>query len=499
MRRHSFPLLMWLFLLAAGSSEAAEALSGSRPNILVIMPDDMSFGAISAYGGGMKTPSMDDLHKRGVRFTSFHVSPTCSPTRAALLTGRHEFYSGVTHTIVLRDRMNPKRRTVAQALGDAGYATGIFGKWHLGDEKAYRPDARGFDEVYIHGAGGIGQRMPTSSDFPGNSYITPFLYHNGTIVKTEGYCTDLFFAQAMRWISQKKTEGKPFFAFIPTNVTHNPQIPPPGTPKDVKGPVARQAVLANLDQNIGRLMEFLSKEKLLERTLVVFLTDNGASSGNLRLRGGKATVYEGGIRVPCFFYWKGRIEGGRDCGRLAGHIDLFATFVDLAGGKDPVPGGKVWDGRSLVPLLADPKADWAKRYFTSHRGRWPRPEGQQHTDCAIQDERFKLVANSALYDLTADLQESKDVAADHPDVVARLRKVYDEWWTDVQPHLVNENAAQRGVEYRAWYDLFREQFGEGAFQEALKRVQPRPKKPPRDLDQRKKDREKRRRARSIAT
>src|SRR4051794_13068011 len=167
------------------------AADAPRPNILIILIDDQGFGDMSCHGNPvLKTPNIDRLHDQGVRFSNFHVSPTCAPTRCALMTGRHEFRSGVTHTITERERMSLKATTIAQVLKSSGYATGIFGKWHLGDDDAYQPGQRGFDEVYIHGAGGIGQSYAGScGDAPGNMYFDPAIRHNGQFEKTHGYCT----------------------------------------------------------------------------------------------------------------------------------------------------------------------------------------------------------------------------------------------------------------------------------------------------------------------
>ena len=180
----------------------ASSLSASRPNIIFVLTDDQGYGDLSCHGNPiLKTPNLDRLHDEGVRLVNFYVSPTCAPTRSALMTGRHEFRNGVTHTIFERERLTLAATTVAQVLKGAGYATGIFGKWHLGDQAEYRPDRRGFDETFIHGAGGIGQTYPGScGDAPGNNYFNPAILHNGRFVKTEGYCTDVFFRQALRWI-----------------------------------------------------------------------------------------------------------------------------------------------------------------------------------------------------------------------------------------------------------------------------------------------------------
>src|SRR6187549_2517166 len=186
-------LLPAVALLLAGAVQAADL--SKRPNIIFLLTDDQGYGDLSCHGNPvLKTPNLDRLHAEGVRFTDFHVSPTCSPTRSALMTGRHEFKNGVTHTVLERERLTLQATTLAQVLKSAGYTTGIFGKWHLGDEEAYRPERRGFDEVYIHGGGGIGQTFPgTCGDAPDNTNINPAILHNGRFERTHGYCTDLFF------------------------------------------------------------------------------------------------------------------------------------------------------------------------------------------------------------------------------------------------------------------------------------------------------------------
>ena len=209
MRDRRFRLILAGLFLASGtgfSGTAGDGLAGRRPNIILILTDDQGYGDFSCHGNPvLKTPNLDRLHAEGRRFTDFMVSPTCSPTRTALLTGRHEFKSGVTHTIYERERLSPRATTLAQLLKGSGYRTGIFGKWHLGDERAYWPDRRGFDEMFIHGAGGIGQTYPGScGDAPGNRYFGPAILHNGRFVRTAGYCTDVFFRQAMEWMNQVK-------------------------------------------------------------------------------------------------------------------------------------------------------------------------------------------------------------------------------------------------------------------------------------------------------
>ncbi|MGZ8940335.1 MAG: arylsulfatase, partial [Limisphaerales bacterium] len=340
-----------------GSSETK--LQGSRPNIVFIITDDQGYGEIGAHGNPLlKTPNLDRLHRESVRFTQFHVSPTCAPTRAALLTGKHEFRSGVTHTIFERERLSLKARTLAERLQAAKYRTGIFGKWHLGDEDDYLPRRRGFDESFIHGAGGIGQTYPGScGDAPNNSYFDPWIWHNDRFVKTQGYCTDVFFEKAADWIEERAAKKERFFAWISPNVPHDPFISPGAeweAPYKNAGlstnAVRYYSMIAHLDAAVGKLLERLDRLGVTEETLVVFMTDNGHSVGdvfNAGMRGRKGGPYEGGTRVPSFWRWPARLPSGVDCDALTAHVDFLPTVLHLAGER--APSGI--DGRSLVPLL----------------------------------------------------------------------------------------------------------------------------------------------------
>ncbi len=210
-----------------------DALQGSRPNIILVMTDDQGMGDLSCLGNKvLQTPNLDRFYELSTRFTDFHVSPTCAPTRSSIMSGRHEFRNGVTHTIKERERMALSTTAFPQLLRQAGYATGIFGKWHLGDEDEYQPYNRGFSEVFIHGAGGIGQAYQGScADFPPNRerdglYFDNVILHNDTLVQTEGFCTDVFFQAALGWIRQQQQAHTPFFAYISTNAPHGPMIAP---------------------------------------------------------------------------------------------------------------------------------------------------------------------------------------------------------------------------------------------------------------------------------
>jgi arylsulfatase len=461
--------------VVAPATARADKLAGRKPNIILIVTDDQGYGDLSCHGNPiLKTPNIDKLHARSVRFADFHVSPTCAPTRAALMTGRHEFRGGVTHTINERERLSQRAFTLAQLLKLAGYFTGIFGKWHLGDEAAYQPDRRGFDEVFIHGGGGIGQAYPgtTCGDAPGNTYNNPTILHNRTFEKTTGYCTDVFFDPALKWIDGRRKEKAPFFAYIATNAPHAPLVCPPDYERkyadQVKPNVAKFfGMIANIDDNVGKLLAKLHEWGMDEDTVVIFMTDNGGTAGvqvfNAGMRGGKVTPYQGGTRVPFFFSWPRHVKGGVDVPRLAAHVDVFPTFAELACVK--VPANLKVDGRSLVPLLEDPQADWPDRFLFTHVGRWDKGKAaeSQYALCAVRNSRFRLVNGTKqgekweLHDIRSDPGEKVNVIERFPDEFRQMKAAYDRWWQKVQPDLVNENVP--GPREMPFHVLYRQQFG----------------------------------------
>ena len=362
--------------------------------------------------------------------------------------------------------------TFPQLLREAGYATGIFGKWHLGDEDAYQPYNRGFDEVFIHGAGGIGQSYEGScADFPPNQekeglYFDNVILHNDTIVQTEGFCTDVFFQAALGWVQRRHETGEPFFAYIAPNAPHGPMIAPEkykrrfldmGWDEDTAG---RYGMVENIDDNFGLLMRKLDEWDLWDNTLVIFMTDNGQASLRGSLNGeptrvhtagfktGKGTPYEGGTHVPAFWRWNGKLGEGVDIPALAAHIDLYPTLCELAGVQIPDGVQKI-DGRSLLPLLEDPRAAWPDRQLFVHVGRWEKgedPNESKYAKSAVRTQRWRLVNNRELYDIAADPYEKTDVAGKHPEVVADLREAYDRWWDETMPLMVNEDAPYSPVQ-----------------------------------------------------
>ncbi|MEM6917082.1 MAG: arylsulfatase [Verrucomicrobiota bacterium] len=457
-------LVLFLFCtLITPAALLAEKLEGSRPNIIVVITDDQGYGDLSCHGHPfLKTPNLDKLHSQSTRFTDFFVSATCAPTRAALMSGRAPFKNGVTHTILERERMAPEAVTIAEVLKESGYTCGIFGKWHLGDADAYQPNEQGFDEMFIHAAGGIGQNFPgTQGAIPGTSYFDPLLKHNEQIVKTEGYCTDVFFTQAMGWIKECAEKDQPFFAYIPTNAPHGPFIVADEYKKPFEEHVKDDAtraffgMIVNIDDNMGRLMAKLEEWELEEDTLLIFMTDNGSARGsrifNAGMKGGKGSLNQGGGRVPLFMRLPGKMEPGLEIDRLTRHVDIFPTFAALAGAE--IPEGLDLDGRSLLPLIEDPSAEWSDRYTFFHAGRWAKagaegkwgqgntdPDEEKYGKFAVRNEQYRLVGQDDLYDINADPGETTNVIEDHPEVAKAMLEAYSAWWDEVRPLMVNEDA-----------------------------------------------------------
>jgi len=482
MKRLLSTLALATLALLTPPTDAAN--TSGKPNIIFVMPDDVGYGDYSCLGNPInKTPAVDAFWKQSVRLTDFHVSPTCAPTRSALLTGRHEFKNGVTHTILERERLTLKATTIAQVLKKAGYTTGIFGKWHLGDEAEYQPGRRGFDEVFIHGGGGIGQTYPGScGDAPGNMYANPALLHNGKFEKTTGYCTDLFFGQAIRWMDEKRKGDAPFFTNITLNAAHGPLQCPEENFKHYEGKVPDDVakffgMIENLDTNFGALLRKLKDWGIEENTLVIYLgSDNGGTQGvklfNAGMRAGKGTPYQGGTRVPAMFRWPAKFAGGRDVPALTAHIDMFRTLAEAAGVSLDEEVSRQVEGRSLLPLLTQANAEWPDRFLVTHVGRWPHGQvaDAKFTKSSIRNSRFTLVNNTELYDLTKDPGEATNVIEQNPAEAAKLRAAYDQWWTDVQPLLVNE--AVIGPKINPFKELYWKQFGGGPDEALLRQMDP---------------------------
>ncbi len=424
---------------------APTAREGSRPpNLILILTDDQGYGDVGVHGNAeIRTPNLDRFAREGVELSRFYVEPVCAPTRAALLTGRYHYRTGVIHTSRGGAKMHGDETTIAEVLRDAGYRTGIFGKWHLGDNYPMRPIDQGFEEALWHKGGGITQ----TPDQP-NSYFDPWLWDGDEKVRKSGYCTDIFFDAALGFIEANSSE--PFFVYLPTNTPHTPlqvaeDLWKPYADAGLDEDTARvYGMVENIDDNLGRLLAGLEELGLRENTVIAFISDNGPQQIRYTagLRGRKGRNYDGGIRALSFWQGPGFTTGKID--RVAAHIDVAPTFAELSGARRP--GAWRVDGRSLVRLLTGSGDDGPGRTHFSqvHRGLSPKP----FQNAAVVTERWKLVAGPdtfgdeewtlsddpplELYDLLGDPGEQNDLAAENGDVVDELRARYEAWFADVK-------------------------------------------------------------------
>ena len=435
--------LLWVALFASASVAVA------KPNVVIVITDDQGYGDLSCHGNPiLKTPHIDALHGESVRLTDYHVSPTCSPSRSALLTGHWTNRTGVWHTIMGRSMLRENEVTMGQVFKDAGYATGMFGKWHLGDNYPYRPGDRGYTEVLRHGGGGVGQ----TPDYWDNAYFDGSYWHNGKPTPVKGFCTDVFFDYAEKFIKAQKSAGKPFLAYITTNAPHGPMHAPEESARPYLDKVGKDlglahfyGMIANIDDNVGKLRAFLKEEGLAEDTIFIFTTDNGSSSGfkvhNSGMRGNKGSEYDGGHRVPFFVRWpKGGLDGGRDVEPITAHVDVLPTLIDLC--EVPAPNGVKFDGTSIAPLLRREKVKWFDRILVTDSQRVKDPIKWRKS--AVMTSRWRLINGKELFDIKADPGQKNDVALQNSEVVTRLTKFYDDWWADLLPSFSNDTAIYLG-------------------------------------------------------
>ena len=432
-------------LVLPGRLFAEQRSSEKRPNIILILTDDQGYGELACHGNKIiKTPNLDRLYNESTRFTRFQVSPTCAPTRAALMTGCHEYRVGVSSVFEGRSLLSEDAVTLADVLSDTGYKTALFGKWHLGENYPCRAEDNGFEEVLTHGDGALG----TLPDYWGNTYFDPTLKHNGKWVKTKGYGTDIFFDTALNWI--EKNQKNPFFAYISTNAPHAPYMVPESYVKPYleaglkSRNIARfYGMITNIDDNIGHLIEKLREFNLDKNTLIIFMTDNGSCWANqvynAGMREGKGSPHEGGSRVPCFFYWPGKLKAGVDIDRIASHMDILPTLAEICG-ADLLKDLNV-DGKSLLPLLNNPKTDWPDRFMfiMPHPAMDGYPSIKDNTAIekgAIRSQKFRLVRNKELYDMENDPGETHNVIDKHPDTVSQMRTAYYKWWKEVSKNVM---------------------------------------------------------------
>jgi len=476
-RRPRIFLLLVTLLVAVSFGRFAKA-ADERPNVVVIMSDDQGGGDYGFLGNDViRTPQLDAMYKRSGLLSNFYVSPVCAPTRASLMTGRYNYRTRCIDTYIGRAMMDPDEVTIAEQLVEAGYRTGIYGKWHLGDNYPMRPMDQGFQESLIHRGGGIGQ--PSDPIGAEGKYTDPTLIKDGVETPMKGYCTDIYFEAAMELMESSVAEKKSFFTYIATNAPHGPfhDVPEdlyqeylkvdfspimirkvkPAKMKAQTDKLARiSAMITNIDENVGRLFERLDKLGIRENTIVIYLNDNGPNGpryvGNMR--GTKAHVDDGGIRSPLIFHWPAKIAADKSSDRLCAHIDVLPTILEACG-VESSEKVKI-DGRSFLPLLTEDDAAWPTRQVVlqTHRGNVP----QKFHHFALHEDEWKLVHASGfgkenftgdpklqLFDLSKDPRQQNDIASSQPEVFNRLKQGYEDWFEDVSSSRPDNYAPPRIV------------------------------------------------------
>ena len=437
-----------------------------RPNVVLIMTDDMGYGDLGFHGNPqIDTPNLDAMAKRSSIIQQFYVSPVCAPTRACLMTGRYNYRTRAIDTYIGRAMMDTEEVTVAEVLSQAGYQTGIFGKWHLGDCYPMRPMDQGFAESLIHRGGGIGQ----PSDPPGGEgkYTDPILFHNGEALQQKGYCTDVYYSAAMSFIEKSSKAHKPFFVYLPDNCPHGPfhdvpkddyaeykkrnlnndQFPQDkGHKLPAKADVDKRArifaMITNVDRNVGRLFAKLEALKLAENTIVIFMVDNGPNGRRYvaGMKGNKSMVHEGGIRSPFFIHWPAGLKKRVEIDGPYAHIDVMPTLLEACEVKGS-QSLKV-DGISFLSNLKGGKHPNQERSIViqSHRGDQP----TRYHNFMIRKGNWKLLHGSGfgrasfkgepifeLFNLEADPLELNNLAEAEPEAFKKLKAAYDKWFDDV--------------------------------------------------------------------
>ncbi len=450
-------MMMACASLAVGCAQSQE--EPQKPNVLLILADDIGYGDIAALGNNIiKTPNLDALHSESVSFSQFHVSPTSAPTRAALMTGRHNDNTGVWHTVNGRAQLLARETTMAEIFRDNGYATGIFGKWHLGDNYPFRPEDRGFEECLTIQGGGAGQTM----DYWDNDYFDDYYNHNGVWRQIKGYCNDVWVDGVKKFVAKSKEEQKPFFCYWATNIAHSPynvanEYSAPYKGVDNVAHADFYGMIANLDEHIGELREYLRSIDLMDNTILIFMTDNGTAQGakvtghrldgyvskgqNDGMRGIKARMYEGGHRVPMFLHWKdGKITKAQDVSQLTAHYDVLPTLVDLCGLEVSKEVADNFDGQSLMPLVKGDDSAFVNRavIVDSNRNdspiKWFRTSVMLGSWRLVCDEKEEM----ELYDLSKDPEQRQNIATENPAKLAELQQIYEAWWTKSSPNFVEE-------------------------------------------------------------
>ncbi len=427
--KNALKLLLTLIVIAF--SQKINSQVNTKPNVILILTDDQGIGDIGCHGNPwIQTPNLDTFYKKSVRMIDFHVSPVCTPTRSAIMTGRYPINNGAWATYKGRDALSESNSTIADIFKANGYTTGIFGKWHLGDNYPVRPTDSGFDMAVHHKSGGVGEL----SDYWGNTYFNDVYFVNNKPQQFKGYCTDVWFNEAIKFIDENK--DNPFFVYLPTNAPHGPLYVDDKYAEPYKHLVEKEIVSAefygmitNIDKNFGKLGNYLKKTKLADNTILVFMADNGTFHGynsdgtlgyNNGFRGRKSGWYEGSHRVPFFIRWKdGKISGGYDINEETAHIDILPTLASLCGLN--IPNNKKLDGLDFSSLLTKEKDTLKDRTIFVHMRQDWRPPLDIDKSCIIKDN-WRLVNGKELYDIDKDRMQENNLFNEYPEIVNQMKQ-----------------------------------------------------------------------------
>jgi len=448
-----------LGVVVVSCSPAGKQGQSRHPNVIIIMTDDQGYGEFSFNGNPIvQTPNVDRLAQKGISFTDFHVCPMCTPTRGELMTGMDAFRNGAVNVSSGRTLLRADVKTMADIFKDAGYRTGIFGKWHLGDNYPFRPEDRGFEKTVWFPSSHINS-VP---DYWDNDYFEDTYIHNGKRESFHGYCTDVFFSEAIKWMDGSPRSARPFFAYIPLNAAHWPHFVPEKYRIPVRKsftehpeivghlPAARKEALTsflamglNIDENVGRLLQFLKETDLASNTIVVFLTDNGSTFGpdyyNAGMKGRKTELWEGGHRVPLFIRTpEEMVSQPLVFDKLCQVQDLLPTLSSMAG-LESIPDNL--DGMDLLPLIRGENTDPKDRMLVINYSRMPQfkvnytsenPAIPNKNGAGVLWKNWRLLENRELYDLNKDPHQDQDVASEHPEIVRKMSDHLDNWWNEVK-------------------------------------------------------------------
>lgn len=435
-------LLLSILLFSCTEKSEQQEQSVKPPNVIIVITDDQGYGDLGHTGNPLiKTPAMDKFSAEAVNLTNYHVGTTCAPTRAGLLTGRNCNRNGVWHTIMGASMLNGEETTLADVFSENGYHTGMFGKWHLGDNHPFRPHDRGFDQTFYHGGGGIGQ----TPDYWNNDYFDDTYFRNGVPEKQSGYCTDVWFDEAIKFIENKQDD--PFLCYLSLNAPHGPFNVPESyydlykEEEEITEVQKRfYGMITNIDDNFAKLLQRLDDLGIAENTIVIFTTDNGTARGyyvdketkelfgyNAGMRGTKGSEYDGGHRVPFIIRWpQAGLNGGKKLTSLTAHVDMLPTLTTLTG--QAFTPTKTMDGTDISNYLLG-KGEAPKRFLVTDTQRVPWPVKGKNS--CVMDTDWRLVNGTELYNINADPGQASNVADQHPERVAEMNAFYETWWADV--------------------------------------------------------------------